>query len=171
MPSVMPHSIVKVKQSERLVFAVPLPTDKVVYMSIDQAALAGNDHQVVIVEAEKFLNLWRAEPTGFHATLANGNPDVWPHSQKFHLADAGFSKGLANPVPLADVSCDISESGSGYVFFSNGITRTTWLLAHGCQEFPILSPMPGATILQRFAAAAGYKMLSVRSAKHELFAA
>ena len=170
MPSVLLHSVVKVKQSERLVFAVHLSDDKVVFMSIDQAALAGDDYQVVVVNAEKFLNLWRAEPTEFHAIHANGNPDVWPHSRKFPLANAGFSKGQADPVPLADVSCDIAENGSGYVFFTNGITRTTWLLAHGCKEFPVLCPMPGAKILQQLAASGSYKMLSVKEAHHEFSA-
>jgi hypothetical protein len=58
---------------------------------------------VVIVDAKKFLALWRAGPEGLQRDIANGNPETWRHDRRFIDATDGFSYGFKNPVPLAQV--------------------------------------------------------------------
>ncbi|WP_215730294.1 plasmid fertility inhibition factor family protein [Alkalispirochaeta alkalica] len=125
---------------------------------------------VVIVDAEKFLGLWRNEPYSIHSAEANGNPQTWPNDRKYGAAAEGFSFGHDNPVPLAYVSHDIATRtivsykflwfGKSvryekfhHVGFTNGVTRTIWLLTQGCMAFPIECEMPGARELHRVAAA------------------
>lgn len=50
---------------------------------------------------------------------------------KYHRAVEGFARGEENPVPLADVCFEKGLS------FTNGITRTFWLLANNVAAFPV----------------------------------
>lgn len=70
---------------------------------------------------------------------------------KLKYAIEGFACGLENPVPLAEVGVD----GAGGVGFTNGITRTLWLLVHRAAAFPVecrtacsssLNILAGATV-------------------------
>lgn len=133
----------------------------------------GRDHfGIVIVDAEKFLHLWRSEPNSIHQAEANGSPETWPNDYKYSRAVDGFSHGRENPVPLADISYGTATHTSvthkflsfgrnerqeqiQYVSFTNGITRTIWLLTQGCVAFPVKCGMPGARELFRVAAAEG----------------
>jgi hypothetical protein len=84
----------------------------------------------------------------------------------------GFSYGIDNPVPLAFVSHGTATRTNvshkflwfgkqelleqfHYVGFTNGVTRTIWLLSQGCKAFPIECEMPGAIELHRIAAIPG----------------
>ena len=127
---------------------------------------------IIIVDAEKFLHLWRSEPNSIHRAEANGSPETWPHDYKYHWAVDGFSHGRVNPVPLADISYGTATRTSvthkflgfgrserqekiQYISFTNGITRTIWLLTQGCAAFPVKCEMSGARELFRVAAAEG----------------
>ena len=148
------------KGKKLLVFSVAIASGTPVFMSIDPGAFSFEEHAVVLVRSDQFLAMWRAEPTGIQAHDANGSPESWRKHRKFPLATDGFSHGLLNPVPLAQVFCEVesdaksSDLPTGHVFFSNGITRTIWLLANGCTAFPILCPMPGAQALHEYSGAA-----------------
>ncbi|MCK9386647.1 MAG: hypothetical protein M0Q15_18710 [Nevskia sp.] len=127
---------------------------------------------IVIVDAQKFLRLWRADPYGLHRAEANGTPETWPNDYKYDRAVDGFSHGRENPVPLADVSYGKAIRTSvtykflrfcrnerqdevEYVAFTNGITRTIWLLTQGCVAFPVKCGMSCARELFGAAAAEG----------------
>jgi len=76
--------------------------------------------------------------------------------RKLHYAERGFSYGIENPVPLANVVCyerteeipiyrkkylifkrlvKIQEEFFDYVALTNGITRTIWLISAWCKIF------------------------------------
>lgn len=120
-----------------------------VYMSFGETTYMDR-RAVSVVDARKFLLLWRASPYQLHKEIANGNIDTWKKDYKYHHAEKGFSQGIDNPVPLAEVNFE-SEGGidtiwsrmfnskqpKGHVSFTNGITRTIWLLCNGATSFPV----------------------------------
>jgi hypothetical protein len=153
-----------------VVFTVPIPDRPPVFMSMKVTEYKAEESGVVIVDADKFLALWRNEPHSIHRAVANGNRQTWPNDRKFEDAARGFSHGYENPVPLAYISHGVStRTNVSYKFlrfgkrtsteefhhvgFTNGITRTIWLLSHGCTAFPIECEMPGARELHRVAGA------------------
>ena len=148
-----------------LVFSIAIASGTSVYMSVEPKAFSFEEHAVVLVRSDRFLEMWRADPIGTHAHDANGSEESWRDHRKFQLAATGFSHGLPNPVPLAQVFCETGGGGKSgelpiyYVFFSNGITRTIWLLANGATTFPVLCPMPGARWLHEHSGAAETKLL------------
>lgn len=140
------------------VFALDNSHQKV-FMSVKRTNYLNERRAVVMVDAEKFLKLWRDEVASIHSSQSHGTPDTWKADRKYHLAADGFSKGIDNPVPLADVSC-LSQNVPArklpnpwwhfwaqpayipahrleYVAITNGVTRTIWLLANGFPEFPV----------------------------------
>jgi hypothetical protein len=150
---------VYVSQRPRIVFKVLLPGLDPVYMSQEIWEYTCEHCAVVIVEAQKFLQLWRDEPSAFHADVANGNPETWPEDGKYERADMGFSNGKENPVPLADIV--FGNDNVPHVFINNGITRTIWLLTKGCQAFPVRCNLSGAKELFERAGAGGERLLSI----------
>lgn len=161
-----------VGRDPRIVFTVPLPERGPVFMSMHISEYGRENFGIVIVDAQKFLSLWRADPRSSHQAEANGTPETWPSDYKYSRAVEGFSHGRENPVPLADVSyrAAIRTSVSykflrfgrserqelvEYVAFTNGITRTMWLLTHGCVAFPVKCGMSCARELFTAAAAEG----------------
>lgn len=156
----------------RIIFTVPMPEREPVFMSMNISKYGRENFGIVIVDAQKFLRLWRADPYGFHRAEANGTPETWPNDYKYSRAVDGFSHGRGNPVPLADVSCETAtrtlvkyrflrfgrserQEQIQYVAFTNGITRTIWLLTHGCVAFPVKCGMSSARELFLAAAAEG----------------
>ncbi|MNJ87968.1 hypothetical protein D3C87_55040 [compost metagenome] len=152
----------------RLVFTVPLPAREPVFMSMNVTDYGKKNFGIVIVDAQKFLRLWRAERRKTYREGANGTPKTWPNDYKYHGAAKGFSHGRENPVPLAHISflplsqpsviCKLlnlvrpeRQNQSHYIAFSDGITRTIWLLTQGCVAFPVKCGMSSA--LQLFEAA------------------
>ena len=76
--------------------------NKNVYMSVGRelescdSNFARDDLFVVIVKADKFVQLWSLEPNKF-----NGNPiSDRIEQKKYDAAIEGFSYGISNPVPL-----------------------------------------------------------------------
>lgn len=165
--------------AKRLIFTVPLPGQPPVYMS-RKVHESSDECAVVIVDPAKFVKLWRNEPCSIHKREANGNAQTWRDDYKFDRAALGFSLGLANPVPLAEVSPGTGkrtitthrflwfgredrEEEFHYVAIGNGVTRTVWLLAHACGAMPVCCEMPGARELHRIAAVPGTPCHLVRT--------
>jgi hypothetical protein len=141
----------------RLLFTVPLGNAMRVHMSAIPTRYETTGDRVVVVRADKFLALWQSDPSRSQHSLSHGNPDSWRNYYKYQHAAEGFARGAMDPVPLAEVSCETNAHASRqasrgvYALFSNGITRTIWLLTHGCEVFPVLSPPPDADLLQEYA--------------------
>ena len=165
------------------IFSVPLADREPVFMCVVETPYENEHRGVVIVDARKFLRLWRAQPDGLHREIAQGNPDTWRQDRKFTSAAEGFSSGLANPVPLAQVGyAEVKQTSvshtflwfgrqeqtrqARYVSFINGITRTIWLLSHGCEAFPVECRMSSALNLHRAASVAGTQVFTVRDVQH-----
>ncbi|MBA3537617.1 MAG: hypothetical protein H0T84_13585 [Tatlockia sp.] len=143
------------------------------YMTLNKrflrnANLGDSDEQIIIIDSNKFLELWKNDPRNSERYLAIGNEAVWRKDYKFHHAEEGFSLGISNPVPLAYVHCyltDFNESFATKIFnsvivkknmikkrpycaFTNGITRTIWLLANGAECFPVITDRGGYDLFQ-----------------------
>jgi hypothetical protein len=167
------------------IFSVSLADREPVFMSVAEAPYENEHRGVVIVDARKFLKLWRAQPAGRQQEIAQGNPDTWRQDRKFKDAAAGFSYGIKNPVPLAQVEYAEEKILSvsykflrfgrkehrqhvRYLSFINGITRTIWLLSHGCEAFPVECRLPEALNLHRTASVAGTRVFTVRDVQQGL---
>lgn len=131
-----------------------------VYLSVSRSNYGNEERAVVEVDCARLFRLWRDEPRGEHAGLANGNPQTWRADPRFELAAEGFSFGEHDPVPLAEVSCPASAAVP-YVTFTDGVMRTLWLAAYAAKSFPVECAMHEAEALQRLAGAAGSRWLSV----------
>jgi hypothetical protein len=159
-------------------FAVPLLGREPAYMSFPLHVHRSSHSAVCIVSSSKFLELWQQEPYSIHRPQSFGNQATWREDYKFHHADQGFAQGPTNPVPLAYVSFAVEQRiemsyrflwyGKTYsmrrvphVGFTNGVTRTIWLLANGCNAFPVECELPGAEELQRYAGVPGTSLLTV----------
>ena len=157
------------------IFSVPLADREPVFMCVYETPYENENRGVVMVDARKFLRLWRAQPDGLHREIAQGNPDIWRQDRKFPAAAEGF----ANPVPLPEVGyAEEKQTSVSYKFlrfgrheqtqhfrylsFINGITRTIWLLSHVCSAFPVECPMSSAPKLHRAASVAGTRVFTVR---------
>ncbi len=147
-------------------------------MSIEVSDYGRENYGIVVVDAEKFLRLWRAEPNSIHRAEANGTPETWPSDYKYKYAVDGFSHGRENPVPLADVCFGTAVRTTvsyrylcfgrrerheqfSYVAFNNGITRTIWLLTQGCTSFPVKCEVSSARGLFLIAGAEGTEFRSL----------
>jgi hypothetical protein len=156
----------------RIVFTIPLPEREPVFMSMNIIEYGRENFGIVIVDAQKFLRLWRADPRSARRAEADGTPEAWLNDPKYSDAVDGFSHGKENPVPLADVSCNTATRTSvthkflrfgrterqeriQYVALGNGITRTIWLLTQGCVAFPVKCGMSSARELFLAAAVEG----------------
>lgn len=155
---------------EAATFEVALDGGRTVHM---QAQLPHEEDYfvVVMVDAERFVELWR-KPLSSHRDVALNTPETWPGDYKYSHAVDGFSHGAENPVPLAQVSCrrsasDIVDYESRFCFFKrkvivgragdpclsfvNGITRTIYLLSNGVKSFPVLCERRAADLLVELA--------------------
>lgn len=139
-------------------------------MSVQISKYSCENSGVVIVDAEKFLQLWRSEPGGYNRVLANGNPQTWPEDNKYENIAKIFANSYNSPLELAYVYCRADtrtvvsyeflwfgrtarQEQFHYIDFKDGITRTIWLLATGCKAFPIECNTYEARELHKIAAA------------------
>ncbi len=130
----------------RSIWRIDMPGRRFVYMSsVDKESVA-------VVNASRFYYYWlrqsvrqdRGSP-GACVTKAKMKCDY-----KYHYAEEGFSHGLANPVPVANIGCFLSN-GEPYIGFTDGITRTFWLISNGCKAFPIdAGDVESAQLLNEF---------------------
>lgn len=164
------HSI-ESQLSYRAIFEIDLDNERKVYMSVERTNYMNDVRYIVVVDAQKFLDLWRKCPYPIHADKFNGNIETWKKEKKYPFAEKGFSHGIHSPVPLANVACLLRESAdisfwqksllfiqgknyqkpdkSVFVSFTNGITRTIWLLSNGAKFFPVecYGDIKGANLL------------------------
>jgi len=95
-----------------------------VFMRADVTAHKNSNRYIVIVDASKFYKEWTGEDI-----RQCGIDEL--ERKKYAEATDGFSRGITNPVPLAEVEYNNEIS------FINGITRTKWLILNGVLCFPI----------------------------------
>lgn len=178
------YQFVKLYGKDYCVFRVPTDHRGDVYMSAAAPSCSDDNRAVVWVDAERFLALWRSEPSGRLADVSGGSPETWPSDYKFADAEKGFLHGAGNPVPLADVSCmdDVRQTPilgprrflfarkvlgaeihhTPYVNFTNGVTRTIWLLTAGASCFPVSLYGKGAQLLHQHAGMRGSHPVSIQ---------
>ena len=72
------------------IFSVPLADREPVFMCVVETPYENEHRGVVIVDAGKFLKLWRADPYMHHQEIAQGNPQTWRQDRKFTAAAEGF---------------------------------------------------------------------------------
>ncbi|NYA15551.1 plasmid fertility inhibition factor family protein [Serratia fonticola] len=119
-------------------FEIPLREGKFAYM--EQALSDTSESHIVIADRHRLLSAWRNNPNSIVPELSRGDESAWRRDRKFHEAEKGFSHGADNPVPLANPHCRfILDQGLPVpaLGFTNGITRTIWLLANGADRFPV----------------------------------
>lgn len=160
------------RKNAGIIFSVPLPNRPPVHMSVQVSGYSCENSGIVIVDAEKFLQLWHSEPCGHNRTLANGNSQTWPDDYKYQNAAKLFSNSHNSSVNLAQVyyrtgtrtavsykflwfGRNEHQEQFHYIDFKDGITRTIWLLANGCKAFPVECDMQEARELHQIAAAPG----------------
>jgi len=163
-------------------FRVPTALSGDVYMGVSRSNYMNDERSVVVVDAQKFLALWRANPYDAQGDVQHGNPNTWKNDRKFESAEDGFSHGSDNPVPLANIACDVTESERReyepfllifkrlkrvipkdlpYIAFTNGITRSIWLLTYGAAAFPVEIRTEQAERLQQLAGVPGGQPMTV----------
>lgn len=130
-------ALVKVDPFEA-VWRVSIPNCEPRFMSVSFGAI---DHKffVVHLDAERFYHAWlKASPA---ITRRHGSDCIcrsqMPSDYKPKWAVDGFSHGVNNPVPLAEAGAHVDTSGRLHLDFTNGVTRTFWLLANRCPAFPV----------------------------------
>lgn len=134
---------------DQYVCDIPLRNGETAYMRLNGEL--SSDRAVVVCDPGRFLQMWK---------LSGRRPDVlacesdWTRDYKFAEAVKGFSYGADNPVPLAQVTFRWNISAARFLTrrlgkwrngfeekpfldFSNGITRTIWLLHNGARYFPV----------------------------------
>jgi len=96
-----------------------------IFMRIDKTPYYNAERYVVIVDSKRFYKTWTGKP------IEQCNIyDDW-ELKKYSDAIDGFSRGIEDPVPLAVVGY------SNEISFTNGITRTKWLIINGACCFPL----------------------------------
>jgi hypothetical protein len=97
-------------------------------MSAVSTPYGDDDTFVIIVKAKEFYESLigrKIQPSSFQFEPSDSN------YKKLCDAEHGFSLGESNPVPLAEVGYYKS------IGFTNGITRTMWLIKNGAVCFPV----------------------------------
>lgn len=108
---------------EKAIWSIEIPEQSPCYMSIHKSPY----YWVVYVDATRFYKHWLLTKNG-HCV----KKELMPYDYKYKDAIRGFSHGKENPVPLADVSVYDNR-----IRFTNGVTRTFWLIVNECGCFPI----------------------------------
>lgn len=132
-----PASLI-LKNSDRAVWQISLENGQACYM-LNNFSCMNHEYYLVHVDALYFYYYWlkaSIADTGRHRLINCGLKRTMHLDYKFHHAIDGFKEGVANPVPLAEVTAR-DEQGTPYLGFINGVTRTFWLLANGALSFPV----------------------------------
>ncbi|MBQ9620130.1 MAG: hypothetical protein IJR44_06525 [Neisseriaceae bacterium] len=122
-------------------FAIPLEDGRVVYMCERfERGSAEIDAHIVLLDTQKFINIWRHMPdTDQYQGIQKGNKSIWlsPKTNRYiAMTNSHFADGKNNPVPLAWLNC--SNLADGF-YWTNGMTRTMWLLSYNAKFIPILT--------------------------------
>lgn len=141
------------------IYAVQTSKAGTVFMRIIASNYSNDQRAIVVVDAQKFLSAWQRNSYS-RPPLAFADERGWRDDYKFEHAEKGFSHGIENPVPLALIGVNNDKAGTS-VGFTNGITRTIWLLANGATAFPIECTRKEADALHAAAGIAGFPVLTV----------
>lgn len=160
-------------------FALQTNSDTV-HMYEEDPGSGGEAWAVVLVDPERFLQLWR-RPGSSHPEVAHQSPAMWSMDRKFRGPDKHFAEGRANPVLLAIVSCELRHFDAWVwrrwllrkvlvrvdvtehpvLSFTDGVTRTIWLLTHSVKAIPVKCAMADAALLQALAGVDGSQPVAV----------
>jgi len=120
----------------RATWRIEVPGQNDRFMSLRSGA--GDDFYVVHVDTERFYRTWlNCSPAlrGIRCCDCVLRENM-PNDYKYHWAVDGFSHGIDIPVPLAYAGAWMDED-LARIGFTNGITRTFWLIANRAPTFPI----------------------------------
>lgn len=97
---------------------------------------ARSNNYIVYIDAQKFyLNWLKSSIKGFDSIFSCPLLKDMPNDRKYSDAVNGFSHGKINPVPLAHPN----TGKHGLISFTDGITRTLYLLYNQASSFPVAS--------------------------------
>lgn len=130
------YKLAKIRYSTNALFRIPTDIGDM-FMCVSRTNALNDERYVVEVDAKRFVEFWRNTIDPNHYELANGNILTWRKDKKYSKAEEGFSHGEINPVPLAIVNCSTFANAKAHINFSNGITRTIYLLTQNVERFPV----------------------------------
>ncbi|MGE4411080.1 MAG: fertility inhibition factor FiwA [Sphingobium sp.] len=120
-----------------IVWRIPVDGGKDVHMTL-KGMEWGHDPYVVPVCAKRFYRTWLRR-----GLVSQSQPDApalrrdIPQHRKYRWAEQGFAAAdQSNPVPLARVHACATDRGDSFAF-TDGVTRTLWLIANGAKAFPV----------------------------------
>lgn len=139
--------------TDSIVWKVELDGASPQYMCLKHEGIF-QDVYVVYVDANRFYKAWlESSPT-----LTPRNREYCVSRRIMHLdykfkhAARCFNANQKSPVPLALVSVSERSNGKINISFTDGITRTFWLISNHCKSFPIrLTSREGALLLHNVA--------------------
>lgn len=127
LPQIVPNAW------NEVVWRLPVPNHPDAFMTASNAA---QSDFIVYVNGLAFYRAWLA--LGVEDSQACPLKQDMPKDRKYPSSAAHFAVGIDSPVPLADVSPTMIL-GHFAVCFTDGMTRSMWLLAHEVAVFPVLS--------------------------------
>jgi hypothetical protein len=159
------------------IFRLPTGDGREAFMKVRRTPFGNQERMIVEVDSGRFLKLWMPERW---ASSALGQREAWEADDKYPRAAERFSHGRANPVPLAKANAreypaatspsTPAELGLCTLFrrrsvsmppptadrcpgrFTDGTTRTMWLMANKVEMFPIeCNEQESARLLQQHA--------------------
>lgn len=132
----------------------------------------GPDEPVIVVDVDRFRRCWARCRNGEQRTLATASETRLRADRKFGDAAQGFSWGIDNPVPMAEVLVtapalvpkpwlafwsradrDAVDGDAAALCFDDGVTRTIWLIAEGARCFPVVCSEKDLDDVERLAGA------------------
>lgn len=119
-----------------IVWRIILPHLKPVFLTLRDGEW-GNDTHIVTVNARRFYAIWLRRALAWdRQSQAPPLPDKIPADRKYRFAQQGFAASAKSPVPLSKVHIFHTKWGDSFSF-TDGITRTLWLIANEAPVFPI----------------------------------
>ena len=116
------------------------------------------DYVVVGVDAARFLAVWRhacsSHPEVAHRTMAE-----WRQDYKYASIDDAFQHSEVCPLALPELG--LGSRTEPCIGFTDGVTRTLWLLANGARAFPVTCLLSEAPAIHAMAGTPGSHVLSV----------
>lgn len=172
----------------KAIFRIPTDTHGDVYMCISRTNYCNDKRCVVEVDAKRFLALWHQSPRFLEQWSepaydkdAKGAKGCF--GLKYSEAERCFLLGIEKPVPLAETHCNLyrervpiysrnflglkkvdryeEKKNYPYAAFTNGVTRTLWLLHNGALVFPVQCDLDTAQRMQDCAGLPGGDYMTV----------
>lgn len=118
----------------------------------------GANRAVVEVDAARFLAAWR-HPRSSHPEVAHRTVAEWRQDYKYVSINDAFQCSKACPLALPELG--LRSRTEPCIGFTDGVTRTLWLLANGAHVFPVTCSLSAAATPHAVAGAPGSRFLSV----------